>query len=197
MRNLNLAVAGVLFLGLQWGLDGLPDRAGAGLALLATIAWLWLTEALHVSVTALLVPLLAAASGVLAFPEALLQFADPVVFLFLGGFALAAGLQRQGLDRWMAGQVLRRAGASFGRAVRWLFWLTAFLSMWISNTATAAMMLPLALGLLAPLPLDEHRRTWMYVLLGVAFSANIGGIEVTTHKHSGVSTGSGTSGGPQ
>ena len=176
MRNLNLVVAGVLFLGLQWGLDGLPDRAGAGLALLATIAWLWLTEALHVSVTALLVPLLAAVSGVLAFPEALLQFADPVVFLFLGGFALAAGLQRQGLDRWMAGQVLRRAGASFGRAVRWLFWLTAFLSMWISNTATAAMMLPLALGLLAPLPLDEHRRTWMYVLLGVAFSANIGGI---------------------
>ncbi len=176
MRNLNLVVAGVLFLGLQWGLDGLPDRAGAGLALLATIAWLWLTEALHVSVTALLVPLLAAASGVLAFPEALLQFADPVVFLFLGGFALAAGLQRQGLDRWMAGQVLRRAGAGFGRAVRWLFWLTAFLSMWISNTATAAMMLPLALGLLAPLPLDEHRRTWMYVLLGVAFSANIGGI---------------------
>ncbi|GAB1460152.1 DASS family sodium-coupled anion symporter [Thauera sp.] len=176
MRNLNLVVAGVLFLGLQWGLDSLPDRAGAGLALLATIAWLWLTEALHVSVTALLVPLLAAASGVLAFPEALLQFADPVVFLFLGGFALAAGLQRQGLDRWMAGQVLRRAGASFGRAVRWLFWLTAFLSMWISNTATAAMMLPLALGLLAPLPLDEHRRTWMYVLLGVAFSANIGGI---------------------
>ena len=176
MRNLNLVVAGVLFLSLQWGLDGLPDRAGAGLALLATITWLWLTEALHVSVTALLVPVLAAASGVLAFPEALLQFADPVVFLFLGGFALAAGLQRQGLDRWMAGQVLRRAGASFGRAVRWLFWLTAFLSMWISNTATAAMMLPLALGLLAPLPLDEHRRTWMYVLLGVAFSANIGGI---------------------
>ena len=54
MRNLNLVVAGVLFLSLQWGLDGLPDRAGAGLALLATIAWLWLTEALHVSVTALL-----------------------------------------------------------------------------------------------------------------------------------------------
>lgn len=99
-----------------------------------------------------------------------------MVFLFLGGFALAAGLQRQGLDRWMAGRVLRRASASFERAVRWLFWLTAFLSMWISNTATAAMMLPLALGLLAPLPADEHRRTWMYVLLGVAFSANIGGI---------------------
>ncbi|WP_341649447.1 hypothetical protein [Thauera humireducens] len=48
----------------------------------------------------------------------------------------------------MAAEVLSRAGSDFGRAVRWLFWLTAFLSMWISNTATAAMMLPLALGLL-------------------------------------------------
>lgn len=74
------------------------DEAGAGLALLATIAWLWLTEALPVSVTALL----ATAAGVLTFDEALLNFADPVIFLFLGGFALAAGLQRQGLDRWMA-----------------------------------------------------------------------------------------------
>jgi sodium-dependent dicarboxylate transporter 2/3/5 len=176
MRTANLVLACLLFVGLQFWLADLPQQAGAGLALLATIAWLWLTEAVHVSVTALLVPLLATAAGVLAFDEALLNFADPVIFLFLGGFALAAGLQRQGLDRWMAGQVMRRAGSSFARAVRWLFWLTAFLSMWISNTATAAMMLPLALGLLAPLPLADFRRTWIYVLLGVAFSANIGGI---------------------
>jgi len=175
-RSINLLIAGLLFVGLNTWLGSGLGAAGAGLALVATIAWLWMSEALHVSVTALLVPLLAAASGVLAFDEALLQFADPVIFLFLGGFALAAGLQRQGLDRWMAGQVMRRAGAHFGRAVRWMFWLTAFMSMWISNTATAAMMLPLALGLLSPLPVEQYRRTWMYVLLGVAFSANIGGI---------------------
>jgi sodium-dependent dicarboxylate transporter 2/3/5 len=175
-RTLKLIIAVLLFGGLNLWLGDSLGTAGAGLALMATIAWLWVTEALHVSVTALLVPLLAALSGVLAFDEALLQFADPVIFLFLGGFALAAGLQRQGLDRWMAGQVMRRAGAHFGRSVRWLFWLTAFLSMWISNTATAAMMLPLALGLLAPLAIEDYRRTWMYVLLGVAFSANIGGI---------------------
>lgn len=175
-RTAHLVIGVLLFVGLNLWLGDSLDRAGAGLALLATIASLWVTEAVHVSVTALLVPLLAALSGVLAFDEALLQFADPVIFLFLGGFALAAGLQRQGLDRWMAGQVMRRAGAHFGRSVRWLFWLTAFLSMWISNTATAAMMLPLALGLLAPLAIDDYRRTWMYVLLGVAFSANIGGI---------------------
>jgi sodium-dependent dicarboxylate transporter 2/3/5 len=175
-RTLKLIFALLLYLGLLAALQSLPGKSGAGIALLVTVAWLWITEALHVSVTALLVPLLAALSGVLAFDDALLQFADPVIFLFLGGFALAAGLQRQGLDRWIAAHVMRRAGADFGRAVRWLFWLTALLSMWISNTATAAMMLPLALGLLAPLPLQDERRTWMYVLLGVAFSANIGGI---------------------
>jgi solute carrier family 13 (sodium-dependent dicarboxylate transporter), member 2/3/5 len=176
LRSLNLLFAGGLFAGLNVWLGPELGRTGAGLALLATIAWLWMTEALHVSVTALLVPLLAAFSGVLAFDEALLQFADPVIFLFLGGFALAAGLQRQGLDRWMAAQVMRRAGRQLGRAVRWLFWLTALLSMWISNTATAAMMLPLALGLLSGVAIERYRSTWMYVLLGVAFSANIGGI---------------------
>ena len=175
-RIVNLLIASGLYVGLNVWLGAELGPPGAGLALVATIAWLWVSEALHVSVTALLVPLLAALSGVLAFDEALLQFADPVIFLFLGGFALAAGLQRQGLDRWMAGRVMRWAGADFGRATRWLFWLTAFLSMWISNTATAAMMLPLALGLLSALPLEPYRRTWTYVLLGVAFSANIGGI---------------------
>ncbi len=176
LRHLKLVVALVLFAGLNVLLGPELGRTGAGLALLATIAWLWVSEALHVSVTALLVPLLAAVSGVLAFDAALLQFADPVIFLFLGGFALAAGLRRQGLDRWMAAEVMRRAGSDFGRAARWLFWLTALLSMWISNTATAAMMLPLALGLLSSLPPEQHRATYRYVLLGVAFSANIGGI---------------------
>lgn len=117
-RNVKLLIAVVLFAGLNLWLGVELGAAGAGLALVATIAWLWVTEALHVSVTALLVPLLAALTGVLPFDQALLQFADPVIFLFLGGFALAAGLQRQGLDRWMAGQVMRRAGAHFGRSVR-------------------------------------------------------------------------------
>ena len=76
----------------------------------------------------------------------------------------------------MAGWVIGRAGNRLPTAARWLFWLTALLSMWISNTATAAMMLPLALGLLSPLSPERHRATYAYVLLGVAFSANIGGI---------------------
>ena len=176
MRIFHLFTAAFIYFALGTLFEAHIGSAGAGLAIMLAIAWLWVSEALHVSVTALLVPLLAGTSGILAFDQALLQFADPVIFLFLGGFALAAGLQQQGLDRWMAAWVIGKAGNRLDRAARYLFWATAVLSMWISNTATAAMMLPLALGLLSPLDPQRHRATWIYVLLGVAFAANIGGL---------------------
>lgn len=175
MRLVHCLLAAVAFFVIRFWLPLETDIA-SGLALLVVIAWLWLSEALHVSVTALLVPFLAAVTGIFTLPKALSHFSDPIIFLFLGGFALAAGLRQQKLDRWMATWVMQRAGGELGRAARWLFALTALLSMWISNTATAAMMLPLALGLLAPLDYERYRSTWVYVLLGVAFSANIGGI---------------------
>lgn len=175
MRLIHCLLAAIAFVVIRFWLPLAADIA-AGLALLVVIAWLWLSEALHVSVTALLVPFLAAVTGIFTLPKALSHFSDPIIFLFLGGFALAAGLRQQKLDRWMAIWVMQRAGGELGRAARWLFVLTALLSMWISNTATAAMMLPLALGLLAPLDYTRYRSTWVYVLLGVAFSANIGGI---------------------
>ena len=160
-----------------------PSALRAGLALFTLIGALWMTQALHLSVTALLVPLLAVAAGLMGMREALASFAHPIIFLFLGGFALAAALQQQGLDRALAHAVLRLAAGHRARAVALLFGLTALLSMWISNTATAAMVLPMALGLLRDG--DEHEadtpdgigpRERMFVLLGVAYSASIGGI---------------------
>lgn len=150
----------------------------AGLALFTLIGGLWLTQALHLTVTALLVPLLAIAGGVLEPRAALGAFAHPVIFVFLGGFALAAALQHHGLDRALATAMLRAARGQRLRAVWMLFALSALLSMWISNTATAALMLPLALGLLADDD-PEHPvgpREKAYTLLGVAYSASIGGI---------------------
>lgn len=160
-----------------------PDALRAGLALFTLIGALWMTQALHLSVTALLVPLLAVAAGLMDLRTALASFAHPIIFLFLGGFALAAALQRQGLDRALAHAVLRLANGRRARAVGLLFGLTALLSMWISNTATAAMVLPMALGLLsdsedheADTPGGIGPRERMFVLLGVAYSASIGGI---------------------
>lgn len=150
-----------------------PDALRTGLAIFVLVGGLWMTQALHLSVTALLVPLLAVLSGLMDLRTALAPFAHPVIFLFLGGFALAAALQQQGLDRRLALAVLRLAAGRRGVAVALLFGLTALLSMWISNTATAAMMLPLALGLLAD---EDGPRERAFVLLGVAYSASIGGI---------------------
>mgnify|MGYP006140442173 FL=1 len=155
-----------------------PETLRAGLALFTLIGGLWMTQALHLSVTALLVPLLAVAAGLMSFREALASFAHPIIFLFLGGFALAAALQRQGLDRALALAVLRLAAGRRALAVALLFGLTALLSMWISNTATAAMVLPMALGLLRAQEGadDVGPRERVFVLLGVAYSASIGGI---------------------
>lgn len=174
-----LRVAGcVLAAGLVHALAPPPDALRAGLALLVLVGGLWVTQALHITVTALLVPVLAVLAGILDLPAALAPFAHPVIFLFLGGFALAAALQRQGLDRMLADGMLRAARGRRLNAVLLLFALTALLSMWISNTATAAMMLPLAQGLL-----DDGGgrdrigpREQAFVLLGVAYSASIGGI---------------------
>lgn len=164
-----------------------PQPLRLGLALLALVGMLWLTQALDITVTALLVPLLAALAGLLEPKAALAAFANPIIFLFLGGFALATALQAHGLDRALAHWVLRRAGGRRRRAAWLLFALTAALSMWISNTATAALMLPLALGLLgtagaaapdaAPMADDaDATRTNSFILLGVAYAASLGGL---------------------
>ena len=139
---------------------------------------LWVTQALPLTITALAVPLLAVLLGLMSPREALAPFAHPVIFLFLGGFALAAALARQGLAGALAAVALRVVGGRRANAVVLLAGLTAVLSMWMSNTATAAMMLPLALGLLrnADPSAASDARDQAFVLLALAYSASIGGI---------------------
>lgn len=152
------------------------DDIKFGLAILALVAFLWMTETFHVSITALLIPLLAVFSGLFDFQQAVSQFAHPVIWLFMGGFALASALHKQQLDEYIANSILRLARGHTRIAVWMIFFTTAFVSMWISNTATAAMMLPLAIGLLGRLDYQTHRQGYWFVLLGIAYSANIGGI---------------------
>ena len=151
-------------------------KASAGLALLAFVAVLWLTEALHVTVTALLVPLLAIALDLVSTKQALVAFADPTIFLFFGGFSLATALHIQKLDKMIANKIMALARGNLLIAIIYLFLITAFLSMWMSNTATAAMMLPLAMGILSQLDREKEHNTYVFVLLGIAYSASIGGM---------------------
>lgn len=155
----------------------LPEQpeTGAGLALLVLIGLLWLSEALPLTFTALMVPVLGVALGLSTINNALTGFAHPVVALFLGGFALAAALGEHGIDRWLARKLLMLAGGRALPAALLLSLTTALLSMWISNTATTAMLLPIALGMSAPLA-EAHPRYRIFLLLALAWSANIGGM---------------------
>jgi sodium-dependent dicarboxylate transporter 2/3/5 len=176
LRNSVILMADIILFAIL--MNTLPFEANVvtGLSILIFAAILWLTEAVHVSVTALIVPLLAIVTGVYDTKAALASFANPIIFLFLGGFALAAALHVQQLDKAIAGKVVSLAKGRMSVAVLMLFAVTAGLSMWISNTATTAMMLPLVLGIMDKMDGEKDRPTFLFILLGIAYCASIGGI---------------------
>ena len=150
--------------------------ANKGLALLAFVAILWLTEAVNITITALFVPILSVLLGLVNSRDALVAFADPTIFLFFGGFALATALNVQKIDQMIANKIMYLAKGRLFLAVLYLFIATAFFSMWMSNTATAAMMIPLSMTILSQLDRHKEHNTYVFVLLGIAYSATIGGM---------------------
>jgi solute carrier family 13 (sodium-dependent dicarboxylate transporter), member 2/3/5 len=149
----------------------------AALTLLMGI-W-WVTEALPIPATALLPAALLPLLGVSSPKEAAAPYANPLIMLFLGGFLIAMAIQRWGLHRRMALFILRIAGHRDDLLVGGFMLATAILSMWVSNTATAAMMLPIGLSVIALVEKsgeESDRRLPLALLLGIAFAANIGGM---------------------
>ncbi len=173
---LGLVVAGVmLWMGAPEGLD---PKAWKALSLLALMIVWWVSEAIPVAATALLplgvLPLL----GVLKPVDAAAPYADPIIFLFIGGFMIAAAIEQSGLHRRIAIHVLSAVGSSPAAIVGGFMIATTLLSMWISNTATALMMTPIALAVCAAAaPAGPDRRKLMAAcVLGVAYCASIGGV---------------------
>lgn len=165
----------LLFIFLMYQLP-FDQKANTGLALMVFFAVLWLTECIHITITALLIPVMAVFFNLLDVKNALKSFAHPIIFLFFGGFALATALRIQGLDRLIANRLLLLARGKMSVAALILFVMTALLSMWISNTSTAVMMMSLALGILSNLDPKKEQNTYIFLLLGVAYSASIGGL---------------------
>lgn len=147
-----------------------------GLALLIFIGILWLTEAFNITVTSLMVPVVAIGLGLINTQKALAPFSTPIIYMFFGGFVVAAVLQIQNLDKIIANYIIRLAKGNLKLSITYLFTATTFLSMWINNTAVAAMMLPLTMGMLKGINEEKNHRLYAFVLLGMAFSASIGGI---------------------
>ena len=153
-------------------------------AILSAVAVLWVTETLPLPVTAVLGACLSIILGVADAKTVLAPFADPVVFLFIGSFMLAQAMAIHGLDRRIAIGFLsvRWIGAHPSRVLFGLGTITALISMWVSNTATAAMMLPIAIGILQAMNQargNQSLRNWPLatgMMLMVAYAASIGGI---------------------
>lgn len=160
----------------------LPRPASHALGIAAWMAIWWLTEAIPLGATALLPILLFPALGIATVREAAAPFANEIVFLFLAGFLLAAALESwhahariaYGIVDAIAGRARAPSGA---RVVLGMMTATAFVSMWISNTATTAMMYPIALAVGALFGEgDDARRLRTALMLGIAYAASIGGV---------------------
>jgi sodium-dependent dicarboxylate transporter 2/3/5 len=157
----------------------MPVAAARVAGLAAWMAVWWLTAVIPLAATALLPLAVLPLAGAGAFDAVARRYADPIVFLFLGGFFLAAASERWGLHRRLAFGVLALVGADASRVVLAVMAATAFLSMWISNTATAALMLPLIVAIVdlarreAP---DQAAAFGPALVLGMAYSASIGGV---------------------
>jgi sodium-dependent dicarboxylate transporter 2/3/5 len=161
----------------------LDPRAHRLAAIFALVLVWWVTEAIPLAATALLGPALAVTFGVASARDAFAPFGHPVIFLFLGSFVIARAMREHGLDRRIALFALSRpwVGEHPGRIVLAFGAIAAFLSMWMSNTATTAMMLPIGLGVLSTLPAPPRGggESWPYatgLMLMIAYACNIGGI---------------------
>ena len=143
-----------------------------GIVILLICAGLWMTEIVPLPVTALLVPVLAYFFGILGPKAAMAPFSNTIIFLFMGGFTLAALLNKYRIDKWLAQYVINLGQGRLWLSTIGFFAVVSFLSMWMSNTATTAMMLPIALALVD----DRFPRMRTFILLGTAYAANIGGL---------------------
>jgi len=152
---------------------------------LAVAAWMvlwWVTEAVSISVTALIPLTFFPLFDIMDMKTVAASYGSPIVFLFFGGFVMALALEKVNLHKRIALNIVQLTGTSPNKVVLGFMLATAFLSMWISNTATTVVMLPIALSVINLLINDEDGFTKgdqnfaLSLMLGIAYSANVGGI---------------------
>ena len=179
-RSVGLLLGPVLFCAMLFlppptGLEPAGWRVAAVAVLMAV---LWMTEAVPIPVTGLLPLALFPTLGIASGAATSAPYADPLIFLFLGGFLIALGLERWNLHRRIALGVVSLVGTQPAALVGGFMLATAFLSMWVSNTATAVMMLPIGLSVIGLLTREgeEAGGFGVALLLGIAYAASIGGL---------------------
>ncbi|SDO04163.1 solute carrier family 13 (sodium-dependent dicarboxylate transporter), member 2/3/5 [Halomonas shengliensis] len=158
---------------------GMASAAWACMGMALLMATWWSTEAIPIPATSLLPMVLVPALGLGSMGEATGSYANPIIYLFLGGFLLGIAMQRWQLHRRLALHVLKLVGHQPRRQIAGFMVATGFLSMWVSNTATAIMMLPIGMSVISLLDDSDPKELRRYataLLLAIAYSASIGGV---------------------
>ena len=182
--TLGLVLGPLLFAFVQFGpsAEGLSTEATAALAVALWVGTWWVTEAVPIAVSALLPIILFPLTGALDLGTTTAAYGHKYVFLYLGGFLLAIAIEKVNLHRRIALLIIASIGTRMRMIVLGFMVATAFLSMWISNTATSVMMLPIGLAIIAQYrdhpdtPENEHTQFGKMLMLAIAYSASIGGI---------------------
>lgn len=182
-KKLGLIIGPIIFLiFINLPFDVVSEQGDAVIAVALWMLFWWITEAVSISVTALLPLLLFPLLKILPIADVGANYGSPIVFLFFGGFVMALALEKVNLHRRIALNIIRLTGTTPNKVVLGFMIATAALSMWISNTASTVVMLPIALSVIGLLINDADGFTKndqnfaLSVMLGIAFSANAGGI---------------------
>ncbi|SDG41260.1 SLC13 family permease [Pelagibacterium luteolum] len=179
MRPIPIVIGLIVFIALVAlpAPEGLSIEGWRVVAVAALMIIWWITEALPIPATSLLPIALFPVLQATTQGAATAPYGDPIIFLFMGGFILALAMERSGLHRRIALNILLRTGSQQHRIVGGFMIATAFLSMWVSNTATAVMMLPVAISV-AELIKDKggSSKFPLALMLSVAYAASIGGV---------------------